>query len=203
MLGLDTAPFLKLRQDTMKTLYDVLGVSKDASENTIKTAFRKIAMDNHPDRVGDDPEAAWRFSEATAAYETLGDLKARAEYDAEKDHVPDTLSDLLTSRLGLRLLRSRAKMPPLAPKPGMDLYAVVEISHMEPGAQVEETLTIRERLPDGTFADRPIVIDLTIPESWTDQVCVVLEGEGGRSHSGHGHDEPDGNLLIFLVEANS
>lgn len=55
-----------------KNFYEILGVSEDASEKEIKKAYRKIALENHPDRNPENKEEAERvFKEATEAYETL------------------------------------------------------------------------------------------------------------------------------------
>jgi len=64
-----------------KNYYDVLGVSKDASQEEIKTAFRKLARQYHPDLHPNDPQAAEKFKEINEAYETLGDAQKRAAYD--------------------------------------------------------------------------------------------------------------------------
>ena len=64
-----------------RDFYDVLGVSKDADEGELKSAYRKLAMKNHPDRNPDDEAAAERFREATEAYEILKDPQKRAAYD--------------------------------------------------------------------------------------------------------------------------
>jgi len=61
--------------------YEVLGVAKDADENTIKRAYRKLAMKYHPDRNPDDKAAAENFREVTEAYEVLTDDSKRARYD--------------------------------------------------------------------------------------------------------------------------
>ncbi len=61
--------------------YDVLGVSKNADDKQIKSAYRKLAMANHPDRNPDDEAAAERFREASEAYEVLKDQEKRAAYD--------------------------------------------------------------------------------------------------------------------------
>jgi molecular chaperone DnaJ len=60
--------------------YDVLGVSRDASEADVKKAFRRLARELHPD-VNPAPEAAERFREAAEAYEVLSTADTRARYD--------------------------------------------------------------------------------------------------------------------------
>ncbi|MGL4184603.1 MAG: DnaJ domain-containing protein, partial [Thiotrichaceae bacterium] len=61
--------------------YEVLGVQKNASEDELKKAFRRLAMKYHPDRNPDDKEAEEKFKEAREAYEVLGDAQKRAAYD--------------------------------------------------------------------------------------------------------------------------
>ena len=61
--------------------YDVLGVGRNADDKEIKSAYRKLAMANHPDRNPDDEAAAERFREASEAYEVLKDSQKRAAYD--------------------------------------------------------------------------------------------------------------------------
>lgn len=61
--------------------YDVLGVSRDASDNDLKSAFRKAAMQCHPDRHPGDENAEHRFKELNEAYDVLKDGQKRAAYD--------------------------------------------------------------------------------------------------------------------------
>ena len=61
--------------------YDVLGVAKNADAKQLKSAFRKKAMDCHPDRHPDDPDAESRFKELNEAYGILSDEQKRAAYD--------------------------------------------------------------------------------------------------------------------------
>jgi molecular chaperone DnaJ len=61
--------------------YEVLSVAKDADENAIKRAYRKLAMKYHPDRNPDDKAASENFREVTEAYEVLSDDNKRARYN--------------------------------------------------------------------------------------------------------------------------
>jgi len=61
--------------------YSTLGVSRGASESEIKSAYRKLAKECHPDRNKDNPKAAERFTQITNAYDLLSDKDKRAQFD--------------------------------------------------------------------------------------------------------------------------
>jgi len=61
--------------------YEVLGVNRDAADEEIRKAFRKLAMKHHPDRNPDNPKSEDHFKEAKEAYEILSDAEKRAAYD--------------------------------------------------------------------------------------------------------------------------
>jgi molecular chaperone DnaJ len=65
----------------MDEYYDLLGVPRDASQEDIKKAFRRLARDTHPDANPDDPEAEAKFRRIAEAYEVLSDPQRRAAYD--------------------------------------------------------------------------------------------------------------------------
>jgi len=64
-----------------QSYYDILGVARDADEKTLKSAFRKKAMEHHPDRNPGDKEAEAKFKDINQAYEILKDPQKRAAYD--------------------------------------------------------------------------------------------------------------------------
>ncbi|MBP7147173.1 MAG: molecular chaperone DnaJ [Acidobacteria bacterium] len=66
----------------MKNYYEILGVARDATHEEIKKAYRKLALELHPDRNPDRHDAEERFKELSEAYAVLGNPEKRARYDA-------------------------------------------------------------------------------------------------------------------------
>ncbi len=65
--------------------YKILGVPKEADEEQIKQAYRRMAKKYHPDLNPDNPQAEARFKDIVEAYETLGDAERRKAYDVKQD----------------------------------------------------------------------------------------------------------------------
>ena len=68
-----------------KDYYEILGVARDADENEIKIAYRKLALRNHPDTNRDDPKAEDRFKQINEAYDVLSHRHKRNQYDLGRD----------------------------------------------------------------------------------------------------------------------
>jgi molecular chaperone DnaJ len=124
-----------------KTLYDTLGVSKSASQDEIKKAYRKLAREYHPDKNPGDAAAEERFKEVQTAYDVLADDDKRKQYDrfgatngrpgpqnVNVDFGDFDLGDLLGGifgGLGGRAGGTRAQRQPVR---GNDVEAVVHLS---------------------------------------------------------------------------
>ena len=66
---------------TKRDYYEVLGIGRNASKEEIRKAYRKLAMQYHPDRNPDDQTAEAKFKEAAEAYEVLNNDEKKARYD--------------------------------------------------------------------------------------------------------------------------
>jgi molecular chaperone DnaJ len=135
--------------------YDVLGVRRDADEEEIKRAYRRLAMEHHPDRNVGNPEAEEKFKEAAEAYEILRDPSKRQSYDRyghaglEGMNVPhfnnaqsvfDLFGDLFGDMFGQRGGRR-------GPQAGRDLQITIDVELVEAARGITKTITVpREEL---------------------------------------------------------
>jgi molecular chaperone DnaJ len=135
----------------MRDYYEILGVGRDCDEGGLKSAFRKLAMEHHPDRNGGCPDAAERFKELNEAYSVLSDRDKRAAYDrfghagvnggagmngaGGFHNVHDIFNDVFGDVFG-DMFRSQARS---GPSRGQDLRYDLEITLEQAyaGAQVE------------------------------------------------------------------
>ncbi|MGH2693636.1 MAG: molecular chaperone DnaJ [Actinomycetota bacterium] len=112
--------------------YETLGVSRDAAQDEIKRAYRRLARAHHPDANRNDPDAAERFKEIQRAYEVLSDPEKRRRYDLFGDdrvgaaHFTDFggISDLFSAFFGGGARSRRGR----GPARGADVLAEVEIT---------------------------------------------------------------------------
>ena len=120
----------------MSDHYEVLGVSRSASEDEIKKAYRKLARELHPD-INPDPQAAERFKLVTHAYEVLTDPQQRASYDRGGD-AGFGLGDIFESFFG----GGSSRGPQSRAQRGQDALLRVDLNLAEAVFGAEKTLTI-------------------------------------------------------------
>ena len=205
-----------------KDYYAILGVSRDASADDIKRAYRKLARKYHPD-VSKEKNAEERFKEVGEAYETLKDAEKRAAYDQLGRHAPgeeirpppdwgesfggapfgpggssfeDTdLGDLFAGLAG------RRRQSRTGPVPGRDIEAQVRIPFDQAfrGGEVELGLADVELGDDGSLRRVPRRVRVRIPSGVTDGQVLRVPGKGGKGQRGG----PDGDLYLDIqVEAH-
>jgi len=139
---------------TKRDYYEILGVSRTATTEEIKRAYRKLALKYHPDRNPDDPEAEAKFKEASEAYDVLRDPQKRAIYDQlghaglnnnygyggfeRTEDIFQTFNDIFADFFGFGSSGSRAR-------PGVDLRYNLKISFREAAKGTEVELDIPKR----------------------------------------------------------
>ena len=106
-----------------KTYYDTLGISENASQDEIKKAYRTLSLKYHPDRNPNDPTSVSMFQEINSAFEILGDVEKKKEYDFSRKNIfvgmfgdgihhnssgmgMDDMNDILSSLFSINLLKS-------------------------------------------------------------------------------------------------
>jgi len=147
--------------------YEILGVSRDAGADEIKSAYRKLAFKYHPDRNPDDASAEDKFKEAAEAYEVLGDEQKRQSYDrfghegvngngfsgfSSNEDIFGAFSDIFGEVFGFS---ASGRGGATRPRPGADLRYNLTISFRD--------------------ATKGAEVDIQIP---VEQECETCEGSG-------------------------
>jgi molecular chaperone DnaJ len=173
-----------------KDYYEVLGVARNADAADLKRAYRRLAMELHPDRNPGNPEAEGRFKEAAEAYQVLADPERRAFYDRFGHAGPsgggfgqqgfsdigdifsafsDIFGDIFRGPGGGGGQR--------APSRGADIEARLSITFIEAAKGVTKEVKLRRRAPCGSCRGTG-----ALPGS-TPEVCQQCGGRGQVMHS--------------------
>ncbi|WP_018700227.1 DnaJ C-terminal domain-containing protein [Amorphus coralli] len=189
--------------------YEILGVARDASQDEIRKAYRKLAKANHPDLNPGDAAATERFSEIASAYDILGDTEKRGRFD--RGEIDATGAE----RPDPRYYREYADAPgghPYASSAGYEdmgdmsdffseIFGARARAGGHPGGQ-QDGQTIRMRGQDVRYhleidfleavtgATRRVTmpdgkaLDIAIPEGLRDGQTIRLKGQGGPGYGG-------------------
>ena len=144
--------------------YETLGLERDASQDQIKSAYRKQALKYHPDRNPDNPEAEERFKQLSEAYEVLSDDEKKAAYDrfghagvesqfgsggfqwsdfTRASDIEDIFGDFFGSIFG----GGRRQRGPSGPPRGRDLKLKVQLTLEEIASGVEKQIELSRQQP--------------------------------------------------------
>jgi DnaJ-class molecular chaperone len=187
----------------MKDYYKILGVGRDATEDELRKAYRRLARRHHPDFNPGDPTAEARFKELTEAYDTLGDRRRREAYDARTgggrasgrgaadrggpggglDSFLDAILDAASEALGAV---GAAATPP---RRGADLEVVAEVTL----AEVAEGTSVVVALTPPSGGTRRLRV--RIPPGVEAGARVRMRGEGDPGDFGG----PPGDLHVRVV----
>jgi molecular chaperone DnaJ len=141
----------------MADFYDALGVSRGASDDEIKKAYRKLAMQHHPDRNNGSKESEEKFKQLTEAYDVLRDANKRAIYDRYGEaglsgagaggfhHVDlsEALGIFMRDFGGFGLGDLFGGQRQTGPRPGQDVKVTVELTLAEVASGTQKTFTLK------------------------------------------------------------
>jgi len=190
--------------------YLVLGVSRDASDGDIRSSFRRLAKELHPDVNPGDSDAAERFKKVSQAYDIIGDREKRSKYDrGEIDAAGEPYHAFTGARAGSPFGRRRpaqsgediglnnlfsdlfggvggadtARFQNGVNMRGQDVRYTLEVDFLEAALGARKRVT----LPDGT------VLDMSVPEGVDNGRVLRLKGKGkpglGSGVAGDAHVE--------------
>src|SRR6185436_8309219 len=198
-----------------KDYYEILGVKRDASNDDIRKAYRKLAHKYHPD-VSKDPKGEEQFKAVAEAYQTLKDPEKRAAYDNLGKHRPGEefrpppewgsqfgegnfsfddvdLADLFAG-LGGGLFRSSGRRSRTAAGEDYEVTAPITLEDAYRGTELDLNLSVPDYDEQGRMRRVPLSFKARIPKGVTDGERLRLPGKGGKGANGG----PNGNLYLTI-----
>jgi curved DNA-binding protein len=186
-----------------KDYYAILGVSRGASGEEVKLAYRRLAQRYHPD-VSKEPFAEERFKEVVEAYEALSVMLERGvpvgpdgqPYGGWPDWQSSATASQPNGADARTARRSRAETERSEPAPGEDYGITVAISleHVVQGARVNVGYDVTERGGDGALRNTRRNIKVQIPRGIRHGEEICVKGQGGPGHRGG----PPGDLYVTV-----
>jgi curved DNA-binding protein len=192
----------------MKNYYDTLGVSETASDNEIKSAFRKLAAQHHPDKGGNEN----KFKEINEAYDTLKNTRKRQEYDAMRkygsrnigqgENFSFNMNDFFTEDVFEDFFsgfgfgpggRGQTRVYRKQPRANKSVNIRISVSIKEVMQSIEKTLSLR--LPSG----RDEIVSVKIPAGCQNGATFKYKNLGDDTDK----NIPRGDLLVTVSVLDS
>ena len=157
--------------------YNTLGVPKTATQDEIKTAYRKLASKHHPDRGGDTAV----FQKIQAAYEVIGDANKRAEYDNPQSSfqqfggMPHRFEDIFRQFGGFGDIFGHTHQRPQQRNKTLSLQTSITLKEAYTGKELVATI----KLPSG----KEQIVNVKIPAGVHDGTTLRLQGLGDDTYS--------------------
>ncbi len=183
--------------------YDVLGVARDASPDDIKKAYRKLAVQHHPDKNKGDAKSEAKFKEASEAYAVLGEPAERRKYDMtsragnfrqydfggfeSNDDIFSRFGDVFGDIMGGMRGRRGAPNTHTPPRQGEDFRHEITIDFMEAVHGAEKTLAV-------TSGDETRRIRIKVPPGFKSGRTLRIKREGYPGANGG----PRGDLRVTV-----
>lgn len=196
---------------TKKDFYQLLGVSRTATQDEIKKAYRKLAMQYHPDKNPNNKKAEEKFKEVSEAYETLSDEQKRQTYDqfghagaggnpfaggrprggpGGPDPFQDIFGDVFGDIFSQTQPRSRGGAGARQQHRGSDLKYTLSISFEEAAVGCEKLVSFSRQ---AGAKEEMAKLSVSVPAGVKDGQRLKLSGEGDKPSSG-----PAGDLYVII-----
>lgn len=184
-----------------KDYYAILGLSRDANEQQIKTAYRKLARKYHPD-VSKESDAEERFKEVAEAYQTLKDPEKKAAYDQLGSHqagqdfqpppgwqqqyeeAPFGAEDLDLGDLFAHLRAGGSRTQGKVPGQDFEIAVPISLEDAYNGTEIDLDLSLPEYDSEGRLRRVPHAFKARVPKGATDGQRLRVPGKGGRGRGG-------------------
>ncbi|KAL6861740.1 hypothetical protein ACP4OV_017440 [Aristida adscensionis] len=184
--------------------YEVLGVGRDATDQEIKSAFRRMALKYHPDKNGDDPVASDRFQEVTFSYNILSDPAKRRQYDSsgfeaiesDSQELELDLSSLNTVNTMFAALFSKLGVPIKTTVSATVLEEALNGSVMVSQLQLGNSLQRKVEKQSAHFYS----VDITEKQAKMGLVCRVQSTDKSKFKLLYFELEENGGLSLALQE---